>query len=258
MAYNIKWPVLDKFSMLLINNNRSKAYLQNLFKNDHKPSEAILLDSGNVLLPEHTPMDLKLHSCTNQKMIRDCKEASISFDEKENVQITLNQWEITYKILSTLDVNSPQVIQSVRECPGDYIVYSGPGGAILGQDILSTGKYFLHVHPGWLPNYLGSTTIYYSMLAGDGVGCSVIVLTEQIDKGPIFHRRRFQPFHNTNLDYVFDPAIRAATLIEFFNLNKHKSPSPILISERDKEESELFFIIHPVLKHLSILSLNNE
>ena len=191
-------------------------------------------------------------------MIRDCKEAGISFDEKEHVQITLKQCRIPYKHLPTLKVNSPQVIQSVRECTGDYIVYSGPGGTILGQEILSTGKYFIHVHPGWLPDYLGSTTIYYSMLAGDGVGCSVIVLTEQIDKGPIFHRRRFQTLPETDLDYVFDPAVRASTLIEFFNLNRGKSLSPILINESDDKESELFFIIHPVLKHLSILSLNNK
>ena len=45
------------FSMLLINNNRSKAYLQTLLKNGFKPEKIILLNDKNVELPEHTEND---------------------------------------------------------------------------------------------------------------------------------------------------------------------------------------------------------
>jgi methionyl-tRNA formyltransferase len=254
MVSENNWPALDQYGMLLVNNNRSKAYLQNLIRNGHIPSAVVLLDAGAVVLPEHTDND-QIHSSTKQKFIRKCPEAGISFDEKEHVQATLEKHRIPYELISSLDVNSEVVVDAVRNCAGHYMVYSGPGGTILRQDILSTGKHFLHVHPGWLPDYCGSTTLYYSMLAGDAVGCSVITMIDEIDKGPVFHRRKFYPSPLTDLDYVLDPAIRAATLIDFFNTNRDRSPTPLSITDEDKMESDLFFIIHPVLKHLSILSL---
>lgn len=256
MVYEKTWPILDEFTMLLVNNNRSKAYLQNLVSNGHTPAEVIVLDSSGVVLPEHTDSDLNIYAATSQKFIRHCPEAGISFDEKEHIQTTVKRHGIPYQVLSTLDVNSRQVVDAVKNGLGNYIVYSGPGGTILRKDILSVGKFFLHVHPGWLPDYRGSTTAYYSMLAGDGVGCSVIIMVEAIDEGPIFLRSRFSPSPETDLDYVLDPAVRTATLVDFFNQNRGSTPVPV---EWEKEVcSELFFIIHPLLKHLSILSLREE
>lgn len=256
MKSNKEWPPLNNFTMLLVNNNRSKAYLQNLIKNDHIPAKVLLLDSGSMVLPEHTDHDLNIHTDTKQKFIRHCPEAGIEFDEKEHIHITVKHHNIPYQILPTMDVNSKLVIDVITDSPGNYIVYSGPRGTILRPEILSTGKVFLHVHPGWLPDYRGSTTIYYSILAGDNVACSVIAMIEEVDEGPVFYRRRFAPNKDTDLDYVLDPAVRSATLVDFFNLNHGKSPIPITLQNDD--QSETFFIIHPLLKHLSILSLRDE
>lgn len=253
--YSTTWPVLDKFSMLLTNNNRSKAYLQVLLSKNYIPSHVIILDSGMKRLPEHTESDLILHMETKQKLVRFCPEANISFNEKENILTTVKKNGIPYHILQTIDVNSVEVIDALRTLPESYVIYSGPGGTILKHDILSTGKIFLHVHPGWLPDYRGSTVMYYAMLTDSIVGCSVIALVEDIDKGPIFHRQKFRVSQDNNLDYVFDPAIRTAALLEFFNLNMNQSPEPIPISNSD---GQVFFIIHPVLKHLSILSSGNK
>ena len=256
MASNQKWPPLDDFIMLLVNNNRSKAYLQNLIKNNHIPAKVLLLDSGNMVLPEHTDHDLNIHAGTSQQFIRYSPESGIEFDEKEHIHFTVRQHNIPFTLLSTLDVNSKVVIDEIKNSPSDYIVYSGPGGTILRSEILSAGKSFLHVHPGWLPDYRGSTTIYYSMLAGDDVGCSVIIMIEKVDEGPVFYRHRFTPDKETDLDYVLDPAVRTATLVDFFNQNRGKSLIPITL--RTDKENEIFFIIHPLLKHLAILSLKDE
>ena len=251
-------PVLDVFSMLLVNNNRSKAYLQNLIMRGHLPARIIILDSGDIKLPEHTDSDGKILSNTSQRMIRSCREADISFDEKEHVTATVLNHKIPFTILPTLDVNSEEVIAEVSKSPGEYIVYSGPGGTILRPKILSAGKHFLHVHPGWLPDYRGSTTVYYSMLAGDDVGCSVIRMVEEVDEGPVFYRRKFQPLFGTDLDYVLDPAIRTAALVDFFDKYRGKPPQPIDMQDEVQDNKELFFIIHPLLKHLSILRLENN
>ena len=85
-------------------------------------------------------------------------------------------------------INSKIVINEVSKITTNYIVYSGPGGTILRKDILSQGKEFIHVHPGWLPKYRGSTTIYYSMLISFEVGASIILFKEGIDEGPILYQ----------------------------------------------------------------------
>ncbi|MFH1760574.1 MAG: hypothetical protein ABIA63_05690 [bacterium] len=258
MEYDSKWPVLDRFSMLLVNNNRSKAYLQNLIGAGHLPDNVILLDSGRIILPEQTENDMNLFSKTQQKLIRDCPETGIAFDEKEHIQKTAEKNGINLLKIDNLDVNSPEVIGAVKEVSGAYVVYSGPGGAILRKEILSLGKWFLHVHSGWLPDFKGSTTPYYSLLADGGTACSVIALVEEIDTGPVFLREKFYPNPGTDLDYIFDPSSRAASLINFFKQNRGKIPVEIKVSEKEKEGGNLYFIIHPVLKHLSILSMGNK
>jgi methionyl-tRNA formyltransferase len=248
----LSWPELNEFSMLLTNNNRSKAYLQNLITNGFVPSHVVVLDSCNKILPEHTESDLRSYSVTNQRLIRTCKEADISFDEKEHIQRTLQSSNIPHQILHTIDVNSTQVVDAIKYSPGKYVVYSGTGGTILRSEILSVGKYFLHVHPGWLPAFRGSTVQYYSILLGESIACSVITFAREIDKGPIFYRRKFEISPDIDLDYVFDPAIRTASLIDFFRLFNGKSPKPILVGH---EDSDQFYIIHPLLKHISFLSI---
>ena len=257
MEFSQMWPVLNTFSMLLVNNNRSKAYLQNLIKNGHRPDRVVVLNTQGIVLPEHTENDRTMSSQTTQKLIRHCPEAGISFDEKEHISRTLEEQHITHVIIDTIDVNSPEVIRAVAARPGSYIVYSGPGGVILRKEILAQDKYFLHVHPGWLPSYRGSTVMYYAILAGDTPACSVIVLSEEIDNGPVFYRRIFNAGPNTDMDYLFDPSMRTAALVDFFNQNREKSPVPIQLAN-EESDNRLFYIIHPVLKHLSILSLKNK
>jgi len=251
MASKTKWPILDKFSMLLISTNRSKAYLQNLIKAGHVPSDILVLDHGKERLPEHTENDMNLSQQTGQTLMRSCQEAGVAFNEKETIIRTIKDNRIPYKILRTKDVNSSEVVDAVRSLNGDYIIYSGPGGVILRKDILSQGKLFLHAHPGWLPNYRGSTCLYYSLIAKEGTGCSVICFNEKVDRGSVFYRRRFDTGATKDIDYIFDPAIRAASLVDFFNENSGKSLKPLSIEDGSSEEE--YFIIHPVLKHIALL-----
>ena len=54
--------------------------------------------------------------------------------------------------------------RKLKEAGPEIIIYSGYGGVILKEKVLSQGKKFLHVHGGFLPQYKGSTTNYYSIL----------------------------------------------------------------------------------------------
>jgi methionyl-tRNA formyltransferase len=128
------------------------------------------------------------------------------------------------------------------------MIYSGPGGTILRKDILSAGPKFIHVHPGWLPDFKGSTTIYYSMLINSEVGASVIFFEEGIDEGPVLFQRKYKiTERDIDFDYVLDPLVRTKTLIEFFRKGE-------LNHEIQEKGGNTYFIIHPLLKHCAIIS----
>lgn len=236
--------------MLLINNNRSKAYLQNILLNGLMPAKVILLNDQNIKLPEHTDNDIIISRETNQKFIRKIKELDIGFDEKEHVLKTLDSNHIDYVIINSIDVNSEEVISEVKKLNSGYVIYSGPGGTILKNDILNSGKKFIHVHPGLLPKYRGSTTLYYSILINSSIGASVILMNEEIDQGTVLLKREYLiSDKNIDFDYSLDPLIRAKALIEFLKINKIKKKE-----QKESDESYTFYIIHPLIKHAAILS----
>jgi methionyl-tRNA formyltransferase len=240
------------FSMLLINNNRSKAYLQNLIKNGFIPNKIIVLDDSNVTLVEHTENDKLISKDTKQKFIRKLNDLDIYFDEKEHILKTIEINNITYSLVKILDINSDIVIDEVEKIEDGYIIYSGPGGTILRKKILSKGKKFIHVHSGWLPQFRGSTTIYYSMLVDSTVGASVILFEEGIDEGPVLYKQKYKIIEkNIDFDYVLDPLVRAKTLIDFFKQSKIEP-----LKQNENEQTGTFYIIHPFLKHLSVLKHN--
>ena len=119
--------------------------------------------------------------------------------------------------------------------------------------ILSLEKKFLHVHGGYLPEYKGSTTFYYSILQEKYVVYSAIFLSEKIDSGPILLRKKFPiPINSEDFDHIEDPKMRAALLIEvllrFIETGRWEEEQIINI------ETPYYFIIHPVLKNLAIVA----
>ena len=71
------------FSMLLVNNNRSKAYLQNLVRNKFIPNKVIVLEDKNITLVEHTENDKLFSHYTDQKFIKKIDNLGVYFDEKD-------------------------------------------------------------------------------------------------------------------------------------------------------------------------------
>ena len=242
------------FSLLAVNNNRSKAYLQNLIKNNFIPNKIIVLDNNKNNLIEATENDKLISKFTKQKSIKKIIELNIWFDEKEHILTSIKNNGIKFCIIDSLDVNSQKVINEINRLEDEYIIYSGPSGTILRSEILSKQKKFIHVHPGWLPEFKGSTTIYYSSLLESKIGCSVIFLEKKIDEGPILYRKKYKiTERNIDFDYTLDPLIRAKTLIEFFNTKKIEPKK-----QSGNGGNSVFYIIHPLLKHLSIIKHNNK
>ena len=89
------------------------------------------------------------------------------------------------------------------------------------------------------------------MLVDSEVGASVILMEDGIDEGPILHRKKYQIKQQVvDFDYVLDPLVRTKILIEFF---EH---GVVNLKQEDHEDASTFYIVHPLIKHASILKHN--
>ena len=77
----------------------------------------------------------------------------------------------------------------------------------------------------------------------------------EIDTGAIVVRRKFPlPTADIDVDHGYDGAIRASVLIEA--LEEWSLQGSFMRRERQSvSESETYYVIHPVLKHIAILAL---
>jgi methionyl-tRNA formyltransferase len=185
--------------------------------------------------------------------VSDPSWADVSFDPAISIMETIEQAGIPYKVATSSDINSIQVINEIRERHEPVFIYSGYGGVLLKKELLQTEKKFLHVHGGYLPDFKGSTTNYFSLLNEESIGASAIFLNEEIDSGPVLLRRKFQPPANRQeIDHLYDGMARSRVLIE--TLKAYNNTNEWRFELEDNRGGETYFIIHPVLKHIAILA----
>ena len=217
-------------AMVAADTTRTKYYIKELIKSKLLPSYVLLLlNDKNKLLP-------------GQKK-----------NKKKNELIDLlKSANIKFKISSNDDINSDEVIKLIENRSEHVFIFSGYGRVLLKEKILGVGKKFLHIHGGYLPDYKGSTTNYYSLINENKIGASAIFLTKEIDCGPILLRKRFSsPKNRTEIDHKSDSEARAKVLIEC--LQRYMLLGDWKYELENNSGGETFYIIHPVLKHLAIL-----
>lgn len=153
------------------------------------------------------------------------------------------------------DINMPEMATAILATAPRLVVFSGYGGQIVGPALLDSGPRFLHVHSGWLPDYRGSTTLYYALLNGDPPAASALILDRNIDTGPVVARRHYPlPPAGMDVDRIYDCAIRADLLVHVLMEYAGKG-SFVQEVLQDSEQGTNYYVIHPVLKHLALLSL---
>ena len=171
------------------------------------------------------------------------------FDLSESVKDLLENNKLEYKEYDFVDINHPELIEFIRKCDIDYFIFSG--GGILKSEVLSVGPKFIHLHPGIVPFYRGSTCFYYSIINEDKCGVTAFIMDENLDTGDIITQKTFPKPNYAHIDSVYDSQIRSETLIHVLKnklLEKHEFQS------QDPSKGTTYFIIHPVLKHIAILS----
>lgn len=162
------------------------------------------------------------------------------------------------EFIETGSINAEEVRTRLAELSPSLVIYSGFGGELVQPDILKAAGPFLHMHAGWLPEYRGSTTIYYSLLREGACGVSAILLTPKIDAGEILLRRWYSPPSvDVDLDYYYDSIIRSDVLVQTLARTTREGRIPEG-KVQDPSDGEIYYIIHPVLKHIAILSLSGN
>jgi len=151
------------------------------------------------------------------------------------------------------DVNSPSLIFKLKKSVSNLTIYSGYGGQIIKQDVLDTGKRILHIHAGALPEYRGSTTIYYAILNKESCGATAIILDSDIDTGTIVGSKLFDPPKSgTDIDFKLDIDYRVSLLINVvLDYQENGDFKSKLIQPADK--GKVYYIAHPVLRHVAML-----
>ena len=243
---------LNDIAMIAGDTSRSRAYLQALVKNDLIPNYVLVLEDGSgKILPGQ--LDISQANRENEFVVEDDEcWSETHFDSTIPIKVLLDETGVPYQVSTSKDINNPMVVESIRQRVESTFIYSGFGGALLRKDVLSTGKNFLHVHGGYLPDYKGSTANYFSLIVENKVGASSIFLSDKIDCGSVLMRRKFPaPENKQAIDHIYDSGARAKILVE--TLKKYLEYGGWEFELPDNIEGETYYIIHPVLKHIAIL-----
>jgi folate-dependent phosphoribosylglycinamide formyltransferase PurN len=199
-----------EFGLIISNTNRSKTYIKLLVKNSLYPKEIFF------------------YSKKRNKFF-------LKFFLKKKLK---------YCYFKTENINNPHFIKIILKSKLKNLIYSGYSGQIINSDLLKK-KNLIHCHPGKLPNYRGSTTIFYSLINERAIACSVFRMTKKIDMGKIYYIKNFIPPKNLNkINNEFDDYIRAATIISFLKKNKK------II--KNKKYFNVYYIAHTVIRRIAL------
>jgi len=176
-------------------------------------------------------------------------------DLTESIKSTFKKIKWKYTDIEETDVNSDVILNELKKFDGDIIIFAGYGGQILKAKHFEIGKKYLHMHPGRIPMERGSTTIYYSILNKRRCSVTGFYMSERIDDGINIMIKEYKvPYKNVNIDLWYDNIIRADCFIETLSkiVNRKELPENVI------ESSEEYYVIHPVLKHVALLSLKEN
>lgn len=234
--------VLNGVIMIACASARSQAYIQAMLATGMVPEEVIFLGPDTERGQSAHPQTRLWSGLTLP-------------DLSESFSATCARTGIPVRTTEAADVNSDEVLQALERTDAHLVIYSGIGGQIVQKRTLEAGPRFLHMHAGWLPKYRGSTTVYYSLLNREPPGVSAIFLDVSIDTGPILKRQNYPtPPAWMDVDLVYDGAIRADLLCQV--MAQHQEQRQLTpTAKQDPEVGRTYYVIHPVLKHMALLSI---
>ena len=239
---------ISNFGIILYPSTRSLAYLHMLSANNILPKEAIVMGKW-PFLSENILLESKKYSYGEKY-----------FSINDNLEWLINNKDINLSLIDNTDINSQEICNTLSKAECKNFIFTG--GGILKKEVLSLGIDFIHVHPGDISYYRGSTCFHYSYLKNESVSCTTFIMRKELDRGKVLdishiHQNIFiENDQSFFIDYIYDPFIRSISLKKIFpyleNLEKKKK---IRINEFYGNDHH---VIHPVLRSLFIKKINNS
>ncbi|GGC99234.1 hypothetical protein [Vreelandella lutescens] len=248
---NCSGKLLGNVTLLLADTMRSRAYAQSLLAYGFRMGKIILMTSSSQ----------KKWGQSEKRLVPPASDAFGDVfipDLRVPLEDTCQMLSENIEVLDTGSVNNQSVIESLNRFSHELVVFSGFGGEIVHRDVLTAAGPFLHMHAGWLPEFRGSTTTYYSFMISGNAGVSAILLSPSIDAGEIFFRELYPlPPTDMEIDYYYDGIIRSDVMIRVLtHYYTHKQLPGGQV--QDQKEGETYYVIHPLLKTISILMVRSK
>lgn len=238
--------IVEGIGMIAADSPRTAAYLQLLVRHQFLPAHVIVFANAKNKAGVSYEQNIKNTLGSNPAN-------TDYFDPSVGLLEFLETNKISYEIADADNINIPSIIVMLQKREEKYFIYSGLGGQILKDEILNCGKLFLHLHPGRVPDYRGSTTVYYSILNENKCFVSAFFMEKKIDAGPFIKMKQYgKPADGQMIDIIYDPYIRADLLVEI--IGEYVKTGTFTKLSQPPGKNETYFIIHPVLKHIAILS----
>jgi methionyl-tRNA formyltransferase len=167
---------------------------------------------------------------------------------KKNVYKFIREKELTnYCIfLKTNNINSSIIERKLRSNKSKLNIISTYSGEIINNPKIFKYK-LLHCHPGNLPMFQGSTTIYYTIILKKKICVTLFEITKKIDSGKILYKKYFKiPENLVSIERDFDNMIRALTLVEFLRSKLKRK------YYQTKKNYLPYYIAHPLIRQIVI------
>lgn len=224
--------IIPNLAMILQDTNRSKAYLQNSIKEGLIPNFVYLLKKNQKESPINS-----MPQNQNKNL----------FNPGTPLEETIQKNKINYGVLESNSINDDKVIKNIKSRDEEYFVFSGTD---LLKEAFDCNKKFIHMHPGKLPDYRGSTCPYYSVLNGDGWWVSSFIMNPGIDEGKLISTKEFPlPRRNVDPTRTYDPLTRSLSLICV--LKELRDEGTLKTTNQDLSTGITYYTIHPVLEFIA-------
>lgn len=200
-------------NLIIADTKRSLNYLKEILKNDIRINKIILYSKNSILISD--------------------------FIKKKKI----NDLLVNCK---TNNINSSMINKKIEIHKSKFnIISTYPGQIVKNPNLLK--KKLIHCHSGDLPEFKGSTTIYYTILSKKKICVTLFFMNKEIDEGKIIYKKYFDyPKNFKEIEKNFDYKIRALTLIEFLKSKK------IYRFKKTKKEFMPYYIAHPIIRNIVI------
>jgi len=151
-------------------------------------------------------------------------------------------------------LDADALLGALRGLAPRLIVFSGYPAQLVPAALTAIAP-VLHCHSGELPRYRGSTTLYYALLDGRQPAVTALLVDAGIDSGRIVGMQHYPPPPaGMDIDHVYDGAIRADLLRTVLDEYDRQQRFPGMRAP-SADPGRLHYIVHPVLKHIALASL---